>query len=202
MFALRRPKGLSSLTSQTFPGGNTPQLNVTHISPERSEKSEHPIANPSPVDTSANPRRTPDQARSLQPILKRARMGSDDPPKSARIASPNPQGRNTSVTTACRGSAESAGTLSPPSVFTEKGSKTAGKKKTSFATAGGTRKSRPGAMRKRSSQSSTSIEQRKGSQTSPSPRLQPSKTTPKSGTGLPPVPSKSNRAISGRAVLE
>ena len=150
------------------------------FAPLSPEKGEQPIA-----DIGGSPRRTSDQLRTLPPILKKSRTGSDEPLKSARISSPDTQTQGSTRISARRDSEESTGAFSSPSGPTEKGSKNAGKKRTSFAGAAGTRKARPGTTRKRSSQSSASSEQRKGSQTSPSLGLQPGKTATKSAMGLP-----------------
>ncbi len=186
----------SLLRGQPFPSAAAPQLNCTHVSPETSEQ---PVASPGPIDTGAFPQRPSDQARILPPILKKSRTGSDDPPKSAKISSPDTEHRDTSTTAVRRESSESAGPLSPTSVPTEKSLKNAGKK-TSFAAASGNRKARPGVMRKRSSQPSGSAEQRKGSQTSPSAGAQPGRTTPKSATGLSSKHSKSSLSMQCIAV--
>jgi hypothetical protein len=176
MFGSRCPSECA-LTYSTFQISAVPQATIAHISPNKSQQST--------LGTAASPRRTSDQSRILPPILKNSRTGSDDPPKSAKISLPSTKIRKSTGTCARRDSEESAGALSSPSGPMEKGSKNVGKKRTSFAGAAATRKTRPGATRKRSSQSSASSEQRKGSQPSPSPRLQPGKTTPKSAMGLP-----------------
>jgi Fungal protein of unknown function (DUF1752) len=177
-------EGARSLTSQTFPTALAHQVNATHVLPAKTEQS---AGSPSAADIGASPRKSSDQARSLPPILKKSRTGSDGPPKSARISPPDAERQGSAGTAARRESLDSAGALSPSSGPTEKGLKNSAKKKPSFAAAAGTRKARPGAMRKRSSQSSASGEQKKNSQTSPSPRLPPPKTTPKPATGLPPL---------------
>jgi hypothetical protein len=161
--------------------------------PVSSQKNEHYSVSPGTLDPGVPPRRISDQSKALPPILKKSRTGSGEPPKSAKILPPDTADRGPSTSTTRRQSSESSGALSSPSMPSEKGSKNAAKKRTSFTAPGGTRKARPGPMRKRSSQTSASGEQRKSSQTSPSLAAQPGKTTPKSAMGLPPILSKSLR---------
>ncbi|KAF7514461.1 hypothetical protein GJ744_000231 [Endocarpon pusillum] len=159
------------------------------------EESERPVAQHSTTETEASPGPSTDQSRILLPILKKSRTEFDDLPKAAKVPSPKGDVRDLYTNPRRRQSSESSGALSPQTGAADKGSKTAGKKKTSFAAATGTRKSRPGAPRKRSSQTSGSGEQRKGSQTSPSAGAQPGRTTPKSAIGLPSLLTAANFAL-------
>ena len=172
---------------QTFLGAAPPQLSAPQTLREESER---PVARHSTTRTGASPGPTTDQSRILLPILKKSRAESDDLPKAAKVPSPKSDVRESYTNPRRRQSSESSGALSPQTGAADKGSKIAGKKKTSFAAATGTRKARPGVPRKRSSQTSGSGEQRKGSQTSPSAGAQPGRTTPKSAIGLPPLLSK------------
>ncbi len=147
------------------------------LSPEKSEQLT--------TDTGGSPRRTSDQLRTLPPILKKSRTDSDEPVRPAKILSSDTNPQDSKRISVRRGSGESTGALSSPCGPTEKGSKNAGKKRTSLPGAAGMRKARPGTTRKRSSQTSATSESRRGSQTSPSLGLQPGRTTLKSGTGLP-----------------
>lgn len=175
------------LMGQTFLSAAPPQLAAPQIPREESER---PVARHSTTETGGSPGPTTDQSRILLPILKKSRTEFDDLPKAAKVPSPKGDVRDLSTNPRRRQSSESSGALSPQTGAADKGSKTAGKKKTSFAAATGTRKARPGAPRKRSSQTSGSAEQRKGNQTSPSAGVQPGRTTPKSATGLPSLLSK------------
>lgn len=174
------PTPLSATPTQsvTFPSAATPRLNVSRVSPEEHEQH---MAEPGPVDAAAPVRRTCDQSRTLPPILKKTRGGSNDPLKPAKMMPLDSEKRDAKTTTVRRESSESVG------VSSEKGLKNVARKKTSFASAGGNRKVRPGVMRKRSSQTSAFNEQRKTAQTSPLTGAQSGKTTPKSATGLPPA---------------
>lgn len=131
------------------------------------------------------PCRTSDQSRTPLSILKRSRTGSDVPPKSAKISSRDAQVQEPITSAVRRQPPESTEGPSQPSPAAEKGLKNAGKKRTSFAATAGTRKAQPGVTRKRSSQSSASSEQKKGSQTSPSPRTTSAKPNRKAIGGLP-----------------
>lgn len=141
--------------------------------------SRHHLESHSKFDDRASLFRTSHPPRPVSPILEHSRpaCGAEEPESSGQL------GR--------MARSESEETSSPPSRPEGKGLRNAGKKKSSFSSAAGGRKIRPGAMRKRSSQSSGSSEQRKGIQTSPSSGAPPGKTASKSAVGLPPEPRKS-----------
>lgn len=190
---LHRPQSAASLISKTFSIPPAAPANHSHVSPDRGAQL---LASPSTIDSGTSPRPTSDPSHVHPPILKKGRTGSQQQPGSAKILCADfVEARDPAIKTVRRESSESAGAVSPLSGPAGKGLRSAGKKRTSFAAAAGTRKARPGAMRKRSSQSSASGEQRKGSQTSPLPGAQPGKITPKSATGLPTALSESATPI-------
>lgn len=181
-------KSFHLLTSQTFTSAAPLRRSSATASVENRET---PTATSSQIDAGVLPRRTSDQSQTLPPILKKSRTGSDDPPKIARIIPSGTEVRDAGTKSTRRKSSESAATLSPPLAAVEKSGKNAAKKRTSGISAVGTRKGRPGVVRKRSSQTSGPTEQRRSSQTSPYIAAQLGKTTPKLAVGLPPPMSKS-----------
>ncbi len=179
----------SPLTGQTLlNAAAAPRLSAPQLSREESKR---PVAGHTATETGVSPGPTTDQSQILSPILKKPRTESDDLPRSAKLSTPKTDIGESNTDPQCRKSSGSSEALSPQTGAADKGLKNAGKKKTSFAAATGTRRARPGAPRKRSSQTSGSSEQRKGSQTSPSAGAQPGRTTPKSAMGLPPLLCKS-----------
>ncbi|ERF73100.1 hypothetical protein EPUS_06561 [Endocarpon pusillum Z07020] len=186
------PLATTPTQASTFLRAAPPQLAAPQT---LSEESERPVARHSTTETGASPGPSTDQSRILLPILKKSHAEFDDLPEAAKVPSPKADVQDLYTNPRRRQSSESSGALSPQTGAADKGPKTAGKKKTSFAAATGTRKARPGAPRKRSSQTSGSGEQRKGSQTSPSAGGQPGRTTPKSAMGLPSLLTAANFAL-------
>lgn len=188
------PLATTSTQNVTFSIPPAAPANHSHVSPDRGAQL---LASSSTIDSGTSPRPTSDPSHVHPPILKKGRTGSQQQPGSAKILCADfVEARDPAIKTVRRESSESAGAVSPLSGPAGKGLRSAGKKRTSFAAAAGTRKARPGAMRKRSSQSSASGEQRKGSQTSPLPGAQPGKITPKSATGLPTALTTASFALS------